>query len=175
MALPRRIRKTGITLEDGNISITSLMDVLTVLLFFLIKSFSVSTQALSPPQDVQLPLASQEENAEEAITVSLSPNEVRVNSQVLTKLKGGRFPASEIGEDGRTLQPLKRYLDLQMQKRNAVYKGEGDISFLPPGKVLIQAHKDLPYGLVKVLLHTSAITGYSDYQFVVQGSEKNGK
>ena len=40
---------------EYTLNVTSLMDVLTVLLFFLIKSYSVSAAALQVPQGMRLP------------------------------------------------------------------------------------------------------------------------
>lgn len=165
MSLKKSKRKKHIL--DPNVNITALMDVLTVLLFFLIKSFSVSSAALRPPDGIRLPASLVQAPAKEAVTLSITKNEILANNKVVLKLNQGKFRTLDIGKDDRTLIPLQNYLDTQMKKRNAIYAGAGDLSFLPPAELLIQADRKLPFGVLKYLLHTAAVTGYSDYQFIV--------
>jgi biopolymer transport protein ExbD len=154
-------------LPEFNVNITALMDILTVLLFFLVKSFTVSSSTLTPPDDVKLPEAIVQENAKEAITVSVSVNEVRFNNEVIIRLKNGRYPQAILGSDKRTLLPLFKLLDAEDKKRKEIYKQLANDEFFPSGKILIQADQKLPFRILKFVLHTAAITGYKDYQFLV--------
>lgn len=169
--MPLIKQKKKSNLPEFNINITALMDILTVLLFFLVKSFTVSSSTLTPPDDIKLPTAKVQENAKEAITVSVSVNEVRFNNDIIIKLNRGRFPRTVIGEDNRTLKPLFALLDKEDKKRREIYKEQINTEFFPPGKILIQADHKLPFRLLKFILHTAAVAGYKDYQFLVVGKD----
>lgn len=166
MALLKARKKKDRSL-DNTVNITSLMDVMTVLLFFLIKSFTVSSTTLTPPEGVRLPASTVEVPPEETVMVSISDREIRGDNHVLMTYSGGKFTAKDVGPDRLTLMPLQSFLAKQAKKRMAVYEGAGDTSLLPPGKLLIQADKALPFGTLKHVLHTATTAGYADYQFVV--------
>ncbi len=166
MALIRN-KKRRMEIADANVNITALMDVLVVLLFFLIKSFSVSASQIIPPPGMRLPASEVKIPAAESVLVSLSKKELRVNNKIIARLASGRYRAEDIGDDGRTILPLQTFLMKEIKKRNAIYEGAGDLSFLPPAKILIQADKRLSFKTMKYLLHTASVSGYGDYQFVI--------
>lgn len=171
MALIKNKINKKLNLPEININIVALMDILTVLLFFLVKSFTVTSSTLTTADDIRLPTTIIDDKAKETITISLSKNELRFNNEILIKLKNGKFPASVIGSDSRTLLPLKKLLVKEDKKRRAVFAGMENSQFLPPGKILIQSDKDLPFKLLKYLLHTSATSGYKDFQFLVENKD----
>jgi biopolymer transport protein ExbD len=174
MGLLRKQRKHREILEFS-LNITSLMDVLTVLLFFLIKSFSVSSAVLNTPADLHLPENQAKAQIEETVSVSLSPNELRANDKVILRLANGTFRPEDIGPD-RTILKLKAFLDEQMQKRNAILGLKFDRTLaseggFPPGRIIVQSDRNLVFGTVKYVLHTAAKSNYNDYQFIVQNPE----
>lgn len=152
-----------------NVNITSLMDVLTVLLFFLIKSMSVTAVNLDTPKDVRLPASTIENQAEEAVVITLSANKITVDKKEILLLDKGDFKKIDIGTDSRTILPLKKLLDEMFKNRMAFYKDIEDVdkNNIPVPKVLIQADKELKFGTIKYMLHTVASSGYTDYQFIV--------
>jgi biopolymer transport protein ExbD len=161
---------------EFSLNITSLMDVLTVLLFFLVKSFSVADSVHSPMDGVQLPVSAEAKAAlEETVAIAVTAKGIRASDKPeLMIFEQGRPRAAELADDKRTLAPLKEYLGLQFARRNQVLAGAALASANPaagatppPGKILIQTDKDLPFGILKLVLHTAAEAGYSDYQFVV--------
>ena len=157
-----RKKRRALEMED-NVNITALMDVLTVLLFFLIKSFSVSASTLTPPKGVTLPRSDAQSEVNEAVKVSLSAFELRADQKVLVKLRNGVLPRSSIGKDGRTIAALDRYLKTQKKKKQKVTQGQA-----LPGKIIIQADQKLKFKTLKYLFHTVSQSGYSDYQFAIQ-------
>ncbi|MBL7663488.1 MAG: biopolymer transporter ExbD [Bacteriovoracaceae bacterium] len=169
MALKKKKSKK-MTSTGTDVNITSLMDVLTVLLFFLIKSATVSSLELTPPKGMKLPTAEMKEEPKEAIKIALSKDMLVVDEKTMVKLDAGRFPASYLMEDGRTIKPLKEFLVQEYQKKKDFYKDVADenVDLLPPPTLLIQADHKLPFGTLKHLLHTAAISGFADYQFVVE-------
>ena len=166
MSLKKK-KNRRVSLVESNVNITALLDVLTVLLFFLIKSSSVTTLTLSPPDEIRLPASIATSEAEESVRVSLSKTKLIADNDLVIKLQNQKFAPQEIGPDSRTIVKLQSYLTKQLEKKKALFKGIGDINELPPNKIIIQTDKELPFGLIKYLLHTAAISGYSDYEFVI--------
>lgn len=166
------IKKRHRHLPEQNLNITSLMDVLSVLLFFLIKSFSMTASQIDIPDGIRVPAAVSQEQMEEGIAVSLSKDSLIFQGQVIAKLNNGRFNPSDIGSDRRTIVPLQAILDKENKKRMAIFKNAGSLSMLPPGKIIVQSDKNLTYGTMKYLLHTASYANYNDFQFVVEDDAK---
>ena len=158
--------------EIFSININSLLDVLTVLLFFLLKSSNMSTSLQDPPKGLRLPASHADVKPEETSTVALASDRLYFNNKPVVTLQSHTFRSSDVGRDGRTIGKLKALLDKENQKRIAVFK-DLDPTLIPPGKILIQADKMLTFGTVKYLLHTLTLSGYSNYQFVVKDTKKN--
>ncbi len=165
MALKAR-KRNKLTLDHANLNITALMDILTVLLFFLVKSFTSSSLSTQPPDDVHLPTAKIKGEAEESVVVSLSGRELRANGILVAQLSQGQFANRDIASDQRTIVPLQIYLREEAKKRMGVF-GKETGTFFSQGKLLIQADQNLPFGILKHLFHTATVSGYADYQFVV--------
>jgi biopolymer transport protein ExbD len=164
-------RKHRREMLEFTLNVTSLMDVLTVLLFFLVKSYSVSQAALAQPQGLRLPASTAKGDIEETVAVALTSKDLLVNNQSIAKLVNGHFSPKDIAKDGRTIVPLKKLLDAEYTKRNAVFSEEGATENLPPGRVIIQSDKQLEFATVKFVLHTAAQSHYNDYEFIVESSE----
>lgn len=160
-------------MPEFSLNITALMDVLTVLLFFLIKNLSIDTTSMNIPKDIRLPSSMSHAPVSDAPVVSLSANELKLGDQLISQLKDGKFAASEIGSDGRTLNRLYKILESEFKKRNQVYSGAGNLSFLPDAEIAIQGDKSLPFSTVRHVLHTAAKAGYTQYRFVVQDQSDN--
>ncbi len=157
---------------EFSLNVTSLMDVLTVLLFFLVKSYSVSQTALAMPEGLRLPASLVKADLEETVSVALTGKELRINNAVVATLVDGKFEAKDLSKDGRVVLPLKNFLDEEYKKRNAVFSSAGMTENLPPGRVMIQSDKDLSFGIVKFVLHTAAVANYNDYEFVVENPDE---
>lgn len=162
-----RIKKKKVHLPEMGLNITSLIDVLTVMIFFLIRAMTVTSESVNIPEGVRLPAAVSDIQVEEASVVSISAKELRLNHDIVTQLQNGRFAPSEIAGDGRTLSRLKSVLEKERQKKKKLFVAKGGADFLPPGKILIQADRGLHFETLKYLLHTASVSGYADYQFVV--------
>lgn len=162
----RRSRSRG----EADVNITSLMDVLTVLLFFLIQSSTSTTFDKSFDDKIQLPASYVKVEPNESIRISVSEDQLFVNEEPLIKLAKGRFPASVLEEDKRTVKPLQELFVKEKKKRDEFFKevAADNNGKLPPLKVMIVADKKLKFQTVKYILHTAAITGFEEYQFLTK-------
>jgi biopolymer transport protein ExbD len=153
----------------GNVNITSLMDVLTVLLFFLIMNAQVSPVQIQTPDGITLPESTANTVPKTAIKLALTPKALLVNDKVILELEGGRFPAAQLVQDERIVKALKDELTKEYQKTEEFFKdvADKDAGLLPTPPLLIQADKNVPFGTMKLILHTAAASGFGDFQFIV--------
>lgn len=172
MAIKSNRSKNKLVLQE--INITPLMDVLTVLLFFLIKIFTVNTMNIDTPDKLSLPSIINKAPPQEAITLVVSTSEVSIDHKILFSLNNGRIPEKEMSQDRLTIPELTKFLKTEKQKRDNLYNSGGDGTQkleLPTGKLLVQADKATNFAVLKLLLNSASLGGYADYQFL--GTNEN--
>jgi len=159
---------TKMRLPEMGLNITSLIDVLTVLIFFLIRTMTVTSSAASPPEGLRLPASISEIQGEESTVVAISQKALRVNHDLVSKLSNGHFVGADLDSDGRTLKKLKELLQREHSKKERLFVSKNGGEFMPPSKILIQADKQMRFETLKHVLHTISVAGYTDYQFVIE-------
>src|SRR5580704_13479425 len=78
------------------LQITSMADVFTIILVFLLKSYATSSINITPAPGMKLPAAAVTEDQVEAIKVEISSSAVQVDDAVVANLKNFRFAASDL-------------------------------------------------------------------------------
>lgn len=159
MAVKRREAK------EAALNISSLMDILTILLLFLILSFGSQESDIVPPKDFQLPDSKSELPVKLAVLVSVGPNELMVEDKVVAEFrKGQQLKPTDV--DKNRIRPLM--LELQRQKARlqsgaAVKEGQEDEQEI----VYLQAAKNTPFSLLDMVLKTAAEAGFTKFRLAV--------
>ena len=139
--------------EPMDIDITSLLDVLVILLVFLLKSYNASNLKLNLVKDLVIPNSDARKLGEHAIIVQVDQNKkLYVNKKQVGEMKSS-------GEHQELLEELKR---IREGSRTEVEKKAKMINLV--------FDKTLPYKYVKGVMHTSAVAGYTEFKFIVQGN-----
>ncbi len=137
-----------------DMNLVSLIDIFTILIFFLMSSTGV--EVLTSSKAVKLPESTAEKAPRETIVVTVSGTDILV---------GGRRVAlvsEALGTNDDMIAPLKAELDL-LQSRQVLRK-ENEAH----GKaVTIMGDKDIPYRLLRKVMYTAARANYSDVSFAV--------
>lgn len=142
------------TMVDMNL--VSLIDVFTILIFFLLSSAS-GVELLSSPKAVKLPESTAEKSPKETVVVVVSGDDILVEGRRVATV------AEAMRAEGDLIAPLKAELDLQ-SNRQAV---RDDTK--AQGKALtIMGDKDIPYSLLRKVMYTSARADYTDVAFAVR-------
>ncbi|MFW5774981.1 MAG: ExbD/TolR family protein [Chitinivibrionales bacterium] len=136
--------------------LTSLIDVMTILLVFLIKSFSVEGNLVTPSDDLNLPLSASQRTPSPMPSVEVTKDVLVVEGQVLDSV------AAIAQRDSLLIQPLARWAS-----RLAEAQGTKGL-----GEVMIQADRDLPYDIVKRVMVTCSKSGFTDFTVLVLQEEQ---
>ena len=153
----RRIKRMSRNrVKIGKMNLTSLMDVFTILVFFLLVN-SGSVELVEAPNDVVLPESFEESKPRETVIVSVSPENVMVQGKVVALV-------DEIlqGKAG-SLDPLAaRLADL---KENIV--GPSTMAVADTQEVTILADKSVPFIVVRKVMSACTGQGYEDVSLAV--------
>jgi biopolymer transport protein ExbD len=142
------------TMVDMNL--VSLIDVFTILIFFLLSNVG-GVETLASPRAVKLPESKSQKVPKETTLIVVTGSEILVGGRVVSSIAD----ASAVDTD--LIQPLKAELDLQIGREVIVKANEADSK-----RVTIMGDKDIPYRLLKKVMATAARAGYTDVSFAVR-------
>ena len=140
----------------SKMNLTSLMDVFTILVFFLLVN-SGSVEVLDAPKDVVLPESRVEAKPRETVVIFVSPEEVLVQGE----------PAAIVddimaAEEGATDQITARLAEL---KENVL--GPSTQAVAGSLEVTILADKSVPFIVIKRIMSTCTGEGYENVSLAV--------
>lgn len=144
--------------EAVDVDITSLLDILTILLVFLLKSYNASDLKLDLQKGIEMPSSDAREMTRFAPVIQVN-KEAKV---FLNNKEIGRLPAS--GE----MQSLTSALKLEKAKTeesNRTKKQQYNAEL-----VNLIFDRDMDYQVVQRVMNDSALAGYSQFKFIVKGN-----
>ncbi len=132
--------------------LTSLVDVMTILLVFLIKSFSVEGNIVTPSQDLELPFSTSKNPPKPTCSIEISRNAVVAEGQVLATLE------SFAGAESLLVPVLFDWMRLQAEKCRDTARVR---------EVMIQADRETEFNVVKRVMYTCSKAGFTDFTVLV--------
>ena len=154
--LQKRAERKGRNQTMVDMNLVSLIDVFTILIFFLLSSAS-GVELLPSPKAVKLPESIAEKSPKETIVVIVSGSDILVDGRKVASVP------EVLALDGDLIASLKDELDL-LAKRQVVRADKKEQS----AAVTIMGDKDIPYKLLRKVMYTSARANFSDVSFAVR-------
>lgn len=143
-----------------DVDITSLLDILTILLVFLLKSYNASDLKLDLQKGVEIADSGAREMTRYAPVVQVNKQaQVFLNNKEI-----GRLPAS--GEMPVLTEALKKTRSgIQADNKKKPANQQTNVEM-----VNLVFDKEIDYAIVQRVMHDSALAGYSQFKFVVKGN-----
>ena len=141
--------------ESGMLSlqITSMADIFTILLVFLLKGIASDALAITPSGGVSLPVGvNTNPITESALTVELSPKGVFVEKEFISS-----FPDFE--------KAVSTRLHAEREKQNLIARENSEVK--SDERVILLSDSTVPFSTLKRVLSTLSQNGYSDVKFGV--------
>jgi biopolymer transport protein ExbD len=158
--------------EIRELNIVAMMDMMTILLVFLLKSYQASTLSVNMSDGLTIPTSSTQLVPQENISITVSMSEVAVNDRKVVPLQGGMIPA-DYKEGGRIeafyvaniFNALKKEVD--KQKYIAQFNKNAPVS----GRINVIADKKITYRTLMEVLYTAGQAELGEYKFMVMKNE----
>ena len=148
------------------IQITSMVDMFVILLVFLLKSYSTSPVTINPSADLTLPASTSTKDPVDALKLVVSKKGIFVDDKKIVDITQGNVDIKDVdASDTNFIRALYEALDAQAQKSKNIAKQNETVEF--DGKVVMQADRDLSYRLLRKVMYTSMMAGYSDVKIAV--------
>jgi biopolymer transport protein TolR len=146
---------------EGEINLVSMIDMLTVLVFFLLVYSSQEVEILPSAKDVQLPQSMAEQNARDAVVVIISETDILMEGQSLGRI------ADILASKELIIPALKSALENQVDRVLTDDSAQTEEQRIASREVTIMADKEIPYQLLKRVMATSTAADYGQLSLAV--------
>lgn len=150
-----KVRDLHKGLENSGVfrpQLTSLVDIMVILLFFLIQTFSIEGNIVTPSTDLELPLSTASKGPKPYCALHITKDQVLVDDIATVTNK-------KISASGDLLIPeLFKMMKLQGGKNSDPQT---------KGKLLIQSDREIPFAIVKKVMYTCSKAGFDDFKVLV--------
>ncbi len=180
--IKRRIRRR--VKKDFELPLTSMMDMLIIIVVFLLKSYSTDAVNFSASSKIQIPQSMATELPTDGAHLIIDPETISFDSERIVDFidrpvegqagTGYTLAAENLADQGHRIVPLydamvksREKSELIMSKGN--WKAKDGTKIEKPnfqGVVIIQADKNLRYELLRKIMYTAAAAGFKVFKLV---------
>ncbi len=149
--------------------ITSMMDMFTIILIFLLFSFSDSPEKIQLKKDLELPHSSAEEDYNDSLRLILSQGNLILDGEVLATVSGENI----VGLDPGKLKASRLYRKLIERKSSAEHGKKDPIgnnefsSAVKKDQILFLCDKRHPFKVINPVIKAAGLAGFPNFQFAV--------
>ncbi|OQX87844.1 hypothetical protein B6D60_02970 [candidate division KSB1 bacterium 4484_87] len=161
--IPSRRKKHDTDPGKVRLNLTSMMDMFTIILVFLLKTYSTEGMLIHPSKLLTLPSSSIEKSPEVGLDLIVSKQSVVVNHEEVAKVN------DVLNQQGLIVPNLLNTLQVYAREAKRMEELYGT-KF--SGKVTIQADKDIPYKLLVKIMATCGRADYPNMRLVVYKNEE---
>jgi biopolymer transport protein ExbD len=142
--------------RKGSLNLVSLMDIFTILVFFLLVNSS-DVEVLPNAKDVQLPESIAETKARESVVILVTDDEILVQGRVVGRVE------DVLASDGLIIPALRAELVAQAERSLRQARPEDAAE----REVTIMGGKEIPYRLLKRVMATCTDANYGRLSLAV--------
>jgi biopolymer transport protein ExbD len=160
----RTKRSVGNEIKDLNI--TPMLDMMTILLVFLLKSFASSSSDVNVANLV-LPFSTTKLSIEESLSLMISQDAILVDQKPVTQLDKGNLRKEDLpeGPNGYLVKPLYDVLEARADHLKHIEEF-GGAQFV--GRIAIIADKNISYAVLFRVLYTCGRAEFGRFKLFVQ-------
>lgn len=150
------------------VNITSMTDMFTIMLVFLLQTYSTSEVTIQPEKGLELPVSNSETSPTPGIQVSITPQDLIFAERKIASLNGHDFEKTALdANDSNFVLPLFKALeDLTKTEKEIEENFKSGLSKKRPnqgildGKIIVKADQKLPYSTIRKIMYTASMAGY---------------
>ncbi|VAV83615.1 hypothetical protein MNBD_DELTA01-2126 [hydrothermal vent metagenome] len=147
----------------ATLSLTALMDVFTIILLFLLKSYSAEGDIMSIDSKLVLPVSTATEVTRTSLLLQVTPDDIIVEGEKVISVK-----EASAGK-GMLVEPLYEKLNAIAKRTEYIAKSNKALNFT--GLIVIQGDKRIPFRLLEKVMYTSGQAGYNGISLAVTKRE----
>ena len=153
--------------EIKELNITAMMDIMTIILVFLIKSYTASSVTITPSEDIRPPLSSTRLTPKDTIAITVTPRHIMVGDKVKATLEKNMQPRADEMQ-GKLILPVDAALKKEVEKLKYIAERNPSAPFMR--EVSIIGDRKIPYEVLSSVLYTAGQNELENFRFVVISS-----
>jgi len=183
-----RTRRRKKKLNQGfELQLTSLIDVLVIILVFLLKSYQTSLNTLSTVEGLQMPISASQDEPRDSLQVIITPEGVTFEGKrVVDFLQDSgsagategnyKLNESDMDEGGRRIVSLFNTL-VSAREKSELLKAKSPVrdangNPLPfDGILAVTADKRIHYDTLRKIMYTAGAAGFKTFRFIALKKE----
>jgi biopolymer transport protein ExbD len=143
--------------------LTSMLDILTTILFFLMKNYSQVQSDFNVGKDISLPYSSSVTPPVNALQMVVTQKAIMVDQEKVADIVNGDIPKEDLAQ-GILVKSLA--LKLKKQKDRNIVQNDVDKKGFA-GTIVMQADKGLQFNVLKKILYTAQLSDFVTLKLAV--------
>ncbi len=141
------------------VNVTSLTDMFTVILVFLLQTYNTSEVQIEPPKDIRMPTSQSEGVLTQGLEMNLSKDTLTIGKEIIAQVEAGDFSKdSKDPKDPNFIPALFNSLDKTHK--------ETTVKAVKDGQILLIADRELPYAVIKKVMYTASMAGFPQVKLI---------
>ena len=153
-------RRAARSFTPPKLNITSMMDMFTIILIFLLFSFSSKPELTGLDQTMQLPQSTAKTDYQETIKLILSRSTLKMGDQILARLEQD----SIVGLDPKNPMSSELFRALSQHAKTPAGMTSDPADPVP---ILLLCDRRLPFKTINQITKTAALAGFPNFQLAV--------
>lgn len=155
--------------DNANLNITSMMDMFTIILVFLLKSYSADGSILTNAENLVLPNSeSKRKPAEVNLQLAVTQDMILLDNQAVAPTDDARNIPPENPDP--VIEELKTQLERHMRMEEEMVR-TGALNAVQ-GNIIVQVDKNIEFDVLFKIMNTCGKSGYNNMNFAVM--ERDG-
>lgn len=160
---PSKRKRRQLSRSIATLTLTSLMDMMTIILIFLLKSFSAEGDILAVDPKLKLPVSTSREAPKMKLIIQVSTDAIIVDGVKVANI------GNVMGSKEFLIKPVFDALMANTDRMEFIAKNNPFVRFA--GEVLIQGDRRIPFALLKKIMYSCGQAGYGNISLAVMYSE----
>ena len=157
-------RKKRKSFAEPKLMLTSMMDMFTIVLIFLLFSFSDRVETIKLNEELELPRSSAKADYDKSLRLVLTKSTVMLDDEIIAELNNGEIK----GFDKKDLKKSILYTRLKEHYEKSKMAEEENPEENPKSHELIfLCDKSHEFKLINQVMKTAGLAGYPNFQFGV--------
>jgi len=154
----RRLKKD----EEASLGMTSLMDIVSIIVVYLLKSYASDPVLITPVAEQKIPMSKMDMPIKEGVAIYVSSRELIFNEEQLATLTEGELDPNVV--QGHVIRPLFEKLEEETEKSKQVFEGRGEEWV---GHIILIGDEALKFSTIVDVMYTAGRLEYSEYSFCI--------
>jgi len=148
--------------DEAKLSITSLMDIVSIIVVYLLKSYASDPMMITPISEQKIPMSVMDTKIKEGVAIYVSSRELMFNEEVVAILKDGELEPSSV--QGHVIQDLYTALEEERDKSKEIFEARNEEWV---GRIILIGDEALKFSTIVDIMYTAGRLEFSEYSFCV--------